>query len=172
MKLSFSRNVVNPIRTNIANFTEKICSKVVRLLLENLPSRYRIRELKALVVKFVTLLCQEELNGEMTVEEQHQCSVCDKEATQRCSGCQSVYYCSRDHQRKDWKNHRSACRSYRIERSPNIGRRLMACRDLKAGEAVVSLVPGVCSTVSSAEIDLPGRSAAKTSHHALLLAPE
>ena len=73
---------------------------------------------------------------------------CGKEASQRCSGCQAVYYCSREHQKNDWKNHRSACSAFRVERTLNLGRRLIACRDLKAGKSLCSVVCG-----SEAEID-------------------
>lgn len=58
---------------------------------------------------------------------------CGKEAHQRCSGCQAVFYCSREHQKTDWKKHRSNCKAYRVEQTLTIGRHLIACRDLKAG---------------------------------------
>ncbi|XP_057376965.1 SET domain-containing protein SmydA-8-like [Daphnia carinata] len=66
---------------------------------------------------------------------------CGKEALQRCSGCQSVFYCSREHQKADWKKHRSNCRAYRVERTLNVGRRLIACRDLKAGDVILQEKP-------------------------------
>lgn len=38
------------------------------------------------------------------------CKVCCKtENLLRCSGCQSVYYCSKECQREDWRNHRVEC---------------------------------------------------------------
>ena len=67
-------------------------------------------------------------------EELNPCEVCEAKASQRCSGCQSVFYCSRDHQRQDWKTHRLTCRAYRIESNPIVGRHLVACRDLKPGQ--------------------------------------
>ena len=30
---------------------------------------------------------------------------------QRCSGCRATYYCSKDCQKADWKQHKTACRS-------------------------------------------------------------
>lgn len=39
-------------------------------------------------------------------------SRCDLEATKRCSGCKTTYYCSREHQILDWKEgkHKEICR--------------------------------------------------------------
>lgn len=34
---------------------------------------------------------------------------CTKEANQRCSGCKSVYYCSKECQKIDWKVHKTSC---------------------------------------------------------------
>ena len=68
------------------------------------------------------------------MESAQTCAVCSQEAPHRCSGCQAVYYCSKEHQRKDWKQHKATCRAFRVERSPNVGRRLIALRDLKPGK--------------------------------------
>ena len=81
------------------------------------------------------------------MEQQH--CFCGKDASQRCSGCQAVFYCSREHQKKDWKQHRINCRAFRVERTLNVGRRLIACRDLKAGIQGVLFLCGCCE----AEID-------------------
>lgn len=74
-------------------------------------------------------------------EELNPCEVCEAKASQRCSGCQSVFYCSRDHQRQDWKTHRLTCRAYRIESNPIVGRHLVACRDLKPGDIILEESP-------------------------------
>lgn len=40
------------------------------------------------------------------------CVVCDKRASElRCSGCERAWYCSADHLRKHWSEHRNQCRS-------------------------------------------------------------
>ena len=40
------------------------------------------------------------------------CNYCSKEEEklQRCSACKQVYYCSAQHQRSDWTNHKSVCK--------------------------------------------------------------
>jgi hypothetical protein len=39
------------------------------------------------------------------------CNYCEKSNVklQRCSNCNSAYYCCRSHQKKDWKNHKKIC---------------------------------------------------------------
>lgn len=37
------------------------------------------------------------------------CVVCQKISTAKCSNCGSVYYCSAEHQKTDWKNHKKSC---------------------------------------------------------------
>lgn len=45
------------------------------------------------------------------------CKVCKGDAKQKCSGCQSVFYCSRNCQVADWKNgHKNECKSYEVSR--------------------------------------------------------
>ena len=48
------------------------------------------------------------------------CRVCDStEKLKKCTGCGTVYYCSRDHQAKDWKAHKKECAYYVKEKSSN-----------------------------------------------------
>nr|CAI5824243.1 unnamed protein product [Callosobruchus analis] len=42
------------------------------------------------------------------------CAVCQKEATQKCGSCHGVYYCCREHQKADWKNHKKVCRPFKV----------------------------------------------------------
>ncbi|XP_066246826.1 SET domain-containing protein SmydA-8-like isoform X1 [Euwallacea similis] len=73
------------------------------------------------------------------------CAVCDSPASQKCSGCHTVYYCSREHQKSDWKKHKTTCKSYKICKDDVIGRYLVASKDIKPGEIVIqepSLIQG------------------------------
>jgi hypothetical protein len=39
------------------------------------------------------------------------CAVCDLISDDVCGGCNSVFYCSSDHQRQHWKTHKKSCKS-------------------------------------------------------------
>eukprot|EP01083_Nonionella_stella_P112031 329069_1 len=44
------------------------------------------------------------------------CATCHKAgATSRCTACKCTYYCSRDCQRKDWKQHKRICKMLKEE---------------------------------------------------------
>jgi hypothetical protein len=38
------------------------------------------------------------------------CNTCQKPADTRCADCITTYYCNRECQKKDWKNHKSNCK--------------------------------------------------------------
>jgi MYND finger len=38
------------------------------------------------------------------------CAVCGAPTTLTCGRCRGIYYCSRDHQRSDWPQHRKVCK--------------------------------------------------------------
>ena len=68
-----------------------------------------------------------------TMEAKH-CTVCGAVDANVCSGCHSVSYCSKEHQKMDWKKHKPNCKSYRtVCGDGNFGQHLVASRDLKPG---------------------------------------
>lgn len=69
------------------------------------------------------------------------CSVCEEVSKSRCSGCNQVFYCSTDHQRKDWKNHKPKCSPMRVSHNDKIGRYFVATRNIKPGEIVLRESP-------------------------------
>ena len=42
------------------------------------------------------------------------CAICDKEAVQKCSACKRVRYCSREHQKQHWKEHKKICQPFEV----------------------------------------------------------
>lgn len=70
-----------------------------------------------------------------------ECGVCKKIATQCCSNCNQIYYCSREHQKMDWRNHKSKCTPYKIEVNNLLGRHLIATRNIKAGDVIMKKSP-------------------------------
>lgn len=44
-------------------------------------------------------------------EDESSCSVCGKQASNRCSKCKKTWYCSRECQASGWKNHKKNCRT-------------------------------------------------------------
>ncbi|XP_071438993.1 SET domain-containing protein SmydA-8-like [Hetaerina americana] len=66
------------------------------------------------------------------------CVVCSGPTSLRCSGCRSVFYCSRDHQKLHWSTHKGECKqTYVMSHSERLGRHLVAARDLEAGELIL-----------------------------------
>lgn len=65
------------------------------------------------------------------------CSVCEKVATKICSGCKKVSYCSVEHQKKDWKSHKSSCRNYVLKKNDVMGRYIVAAKDIPAGTIIM-----------------------------------
>jgi hypothetical protein len=43
-------------------------------------------------------------------EVDNKCAVCNKKSTNRCSRCQCRFYCSLEHQKEDWKQHKINCK--------------------------------------------------------------
>lgn len=50
----------------------------------------------------------------LTMESQTTCAICGKNAIHKCSACGNVYYCSKQHQKEDWRNHAKACKSFKV----------------------------------------------------------
>lgn len=46
-----------------------------------------------------------------TGEGEMRCNVCGKHGSKKCARCENVMYCSRECQRKDWKIHKTVCKS-------------------------------------------------------------
>jgi len=76
------------------------------------------------------------------------CVVCGRLAKAACSGCKHIFYCTREHQRRDWSSHKENCKAfaklpYRVERSPVLGRFLAATKEIPEGELILQESPMV-----------------------------
>lgn len=69
------------------------------------------------------------------------CDVCSAPAAHKCSACKQVAYCSKGHQKEDWKKHKNVCRPFEVRSSPELGKYLIASRDLSPGDVIISEHP-------------------------------
>ncbi|XP_015114975.1 SET domain-containing protein SmydA-8 [Diachasma alloeum] len=69
------------------------------------------------------------------------CEVCASPANLRCTGCKTSFYCTPEHQKRDWSHHKSSCRSWSIQDSPTLGRHLVSTRDLDKDDVIISEAP-------------------------------
>ena len=67
------------------------------------------------------------------------CIVCGKEASKLCSACQTTHYCSKEHQKLHWKEHKLHCKTFKEKWNVEIGHHLVASRDLKPGNETKQL---------------------------------
>ncbi|XP_050308456.1 SET domain-containing protein SmydA-8-like [Anthonomus grandis grandis] len=65
-----------------------------------------------------------------------QCEICQKPSNQKCSQCKLVYYCSAEHQKENWKDHKEACLPFEVQSNKELGRYLIAKRDLEPGDLI------------------------------------
>lgn len=84
---------------------------------------------------------EQKRNSASTQEPKAKCALCSAEANSHCGGCNKVSYCTKEHQKKHWKIHKSECCCWKICESPLLGRYLAAVRDIKAGEILLKERP-------------------------------
>ncbi|XP_034188747.2 SET and MYND domain containing, arthropod-specific, member 5 [Osmia lignaria lignaria] len=69
------------------------------------------------------------------------CPICNGHATLKCSGCKHQFYCNKEHQKQDWPRHKSICQAWVIHEDSELGRHLLASRDLDPGDVILSESP-------------------------------
>lgn len=69
------------------------------------------------------------------------CGQCGAAASLRCGGCSVVHYCSKEHQRQHWPAHKTQCWPFTLVTDPDVGRHLVASRNLKEGQLVIREAP-------------------------------
>lgn len=73
----------------------------------------------------------------METESLGPCSVCGQTSTRKCGGCKKVFYCDKEHQSEHWPRHKQDCQAWEIYENEELGRYLVAKRDLKAGDEII-----------------------------------
>lgn len=70
------------------------------------------------------------------------CAVCEVAALLKCTACKLAFYCGVEHQKQHWKTHKNQCqRTYEIRESPELGRYVVATRDLAARSLIFVEAP-------------------------------
>ena len=74
-----------------------------------------IRKKKAMPLEKVkgAVMSKKEYRKMRNFSESRACALCGKHDGRllQCSGCESVSYCSKEHQKADWKSHKKLCRN-------------------------------------------------------------
>lgn len=65
------------------------------------------------------------------------CAVCGTSVRHKCSICKQKFYCSKDHQQQDWPQHKIECQAWEIAENAELGRHLLAKRDINAGDLLI-----------------------------------
>ncbi|VEN63535.1 unnamed protein product [Callosobruchus maculatus] len=69
------------------------------------------------------------------------CEVCQRVTQRKCSTCHQVYYCSEEHENENKETHQASCSPFEISTSKELGRHLIATRDLKPSDVVLTEEP-------------------------------
>ncbi|XP_057666323.1 SET domain-containing protein SmydA-8-like [Diorhabda carinulata] len=75
------------------------------------------------------------------MSEETKCQVCRKPASNRCSGCHFVHYCSKEHQKSDWKQHKKYCKPFKVYIDETSGKYLRSTKDLHPGDVIFQETP-------------------------------
>ncbi|XP_030387377.1 SET domain-containing protein SmydA-8 [Scaptodrosophila lebanonensis] len=69
------------------------------------------------------------------------CNVCAAQTKNKCSNCNQVSYCSVQHQKQDWRQHKANCHPFKIAENELLGRHLIATRNIKPYEIILKEAP-------------------------------
>ncbi|KAK4012629.1 hypothetical protein OUZ56_024870 [Daphnia magna] len=65
------------------------------------------------------------------------CAVCRAKASQICTGCGEIAYCSKEHQKQHWSSsHKSQCKPYKVVFDEKFGRCMVASKNIKPREII------------------------------------
>jgi hypothetical protein len=106
-------------RFNYSKDTRLVCSAEIELYI--IPYAATPRKIDPVALNndrlmFVVLAKDEVIHKKIKKElgavfkmDKHTCKVCYKTSTEKCSQCKAAHYCSRECQKKDWKEHKKIC---------------------------------------------------------------
>ncbi|CAL8089881.1 unnamed protein product [Orchesella dallaii] len=81
-------------------------------------------------------------NGDTsTFSKAPQCAICSEPCICYCKSCKRVSYCSKDHQKRHWKQHRPECFPVAVQVNSVFGSNLVVTRDIKRGEVILREKP-------------------------------
>lgn len=66
------------------------------------------------------------------------CPICNNPASNICSGCLSISYCSVEHQKEHWKIHSIECKIFTIKSNEKYGRYVTASKDIQSGTIIMN----------------------------------
>ncbi|CAG0888913.1 unnamed protein product [Cyprideis torosa] len=69
------------------------------------------------------------------------CPVCPAPAKSVCAACGDIAYCSREHQKQHWKNHKPICIPFKEAVSEVFGRYLISTRRIRPNEVIIKEAP-------------------------------
>ena len=49
----------------------------------------------------------------------NECAVCQIKADKKCTGCNEVAYCGKEHQKTHWTIHKKNCKCWKVTEDPN-----------------------------------------------------
>ncbi|KAL0275681.1 UNVERIFIED_CONTAM: hypothetical protein PYX00_003468 [Menopon gallinae] len=77
------------------------------------------------------------------------CATCQKPSHLRCGGCHKVAYCSKEHQKIDWKIHKKKCNFFQIDENELLGRFFVSAAEIREGDVIFEEEPLVSGPLQS-----------------------
>ncbi|XP_018021848.1 histone-lysine N-methyltransferase ASHR1 [Hyalella azteca] len=78
-------------------------------------------------------------------KEEFPCAHCSKPTALKCSSCRKAFYCSKQCQQQNRYQHKHECFPFKVQENEQLGRYLVATKDLKAGDVLLKEDPLVVS---------------------------
>lgn len=77
----------------------------------------------------------------LTFSKAPMCAICGDTCICYCKSCKKVSYCSKEHLKKHWKDHRPECYPVTVQVNSVFGSHLIVTRDVKRGEVILHEKP-------------------------------